>query len=144
MPRWPPSRCMKAWYDHPDTADSLNNLAILLSRGKYAEAEPLLQARSRHPEKALGKDHPDTANGLNNLAALSGAGEVRGGRTALQARSRHPEKALGKDHPDTAHSLNNLAILYDRRGSTRRPNRSSSALSTSVRRRWAKIIRTPP
>ena len=54
--------------DHPDTATSLNNLALLYdSQGLYAKAEPLLLRSLTITEKSLGSDHPDTATSLNNL-----------------------------------------------------------------------------
>ena len=74
--------------EHPDTADSLNNLAgFTRTMGDYAKAEPLYQRALAISEKALGPEHPDTATSLNNLArALQGDGRLRQGRTALQAR----------------------------------------------------------
>src|SRR5262245_13214251 len=57
--------------NHPDYADSLNNLAGLYeSKGDYARAEPLyLEARDLC-RKLLGENHPDFAASLNNLAVL--------------------------------------------------------------------------
>src|SRR5262249_18473979 len=50
--------------EHPDTANSLNNLAALYySQGRYAEAEPLYR-------RALGPEHPHTVKVLENYAAL--------------------------------------------------------------------------
>ncbi len=57
--------------EHPDTATSLNNLALLYdSQGKYEQAEPLYQRALHIREQVLGPEHPDTAQSLNNLAAL--------------------------------------------------------------------------
>ncbi len=57
--------------EHPDTANSLNNLALLYRvQGKYAEAEPLYQKAIIIAKKALGKQHPDTQLYLNNYKAL--------------------------------------------------------------------------
>ena len=57
--------------DHPDVADSLNNLASLYhAQGRYAEAEPLYQRSFKIREKALGPDHPDVAASLSRLAIL--------------------------------------------------------------------------
>jgi tetratricopeptide (TPR) repeat protein len=56
--------------DHPDVALSLSNLGVYSSRGRYADAEPLLQQALAIWEKALGGDHPDVARALNNLAEL--------------------------------------------------------------------------
>jgi tetratricopeptide (TPR) repeat protein len=47
--------------DHPDVAQSLNNLALLYySQGKYKEAEPLYQQALNILEQRLGVDHPRT------------------------------------------------------------------------------------
>ena len=44
--------------EHPDTAQALNNLAVLYdSMGDYAKAEPLYQRALKIKEKALGPDH---------------------------------------------------------------------------------------
>src|SRR5260370_17226488 len=57
--------------EHPDTATSLNSLALLYwATGEYAKAEPLYQEALRILQKVLGKEHPDTANSLENLAML--------------------------------------------------------------------------
>jgi tetratricopeptide (TPR) repeat protein len=56
---------------HPDVANSLNNLAWLYSAlGKYAEAEPLYQRALKICEQVLGPDHPHSVTCRNNLAAL--------------------------------------------------------------------------
>ncbi len=57
--------------DHPDVAQSLNNLGGLYKvQGKYAEAEPLYQRALAIREKALGSEHPELATSLENYAAL--------------------------------------------------------------------------
>ena len=57
--------------EHPDTATSLNNLAVLYqAMGEYAKAEPLYQEALRIRQKVLGPEHPDTATSLDNLALL--------------------------------------------------------------------------
>ena len=57
--------------EHPDVAQSLNNLAGLYqAQGQYAKAEPLHQRALAIREKALDPDHPDVAESLNNLALL--------------------------------------------------------------------------
>ena len=63
--------------DHPDVAQSLNNLAGLYNtQGRYAEAEPLFQRSLAIAEKAFGGDHPHVATALgktsDELAALKG------------------------------------------------------------------------
>jgi len=57
--------------DHPDVAQSLNNLAALYyKQGQYTQAEQLYKRSLAIREKALGPDHPDVAQSLENMAAL--------------------------------------------------------------------------
>ncbi|MFM6265001.1 MAG: tetratricopeptide repeat protein, partial [Dolichospermum sp.] len=57
--------------DHPDVAQSLNNLAFLYnSQGKYTEAEPLYIQALEMRQRLFTGDHPDVATSLNNLAGL--------------------------------------------------------------------------
>jgi tetratricopeptide (TPR) repeat protein len=57
--------------EHPDTANSLNNLGELYHvMGEYGKAEPLDQEALRIRQKVIGPEHPDTANSLENLALL--------------------------------------------------------------------------
>lgn len=56
--------------DHPATATTLNNLAVvLMSQGKNAEAEAFHRRVLPVREKLLGPEHPDTATTLTNLSA---------------------------------------------------------------------------
>ena len=56
---------------HPDTAVSLNNLAVLLGgQGDLAGAQALLERALAINEKVLGPEHPQTAMVRNNLANL--------------------------------------------------------------------------
>jgi Tfp pilus assembly protein PilF len=104
--------------EHPDTAASLNNLALLLKiQGDYAGARPFYARALEIHEKALGAEHPDTAQSLNNLAALlSDQGNYAGARPLYARALAIREKALGAEHPDTAQSLNNLAALLHSQG----------------------------
>jgi tetratricopeptide (TPR) repeat protein len=103
--------------DHPETAESLSNLATLLrAQGDLAGARPLYERALAICEGALGPEHPHTALGLNNLGLLlrdqgDEAGAWQHDERALAIR----EKALGPDHPATATSLKSLAILMHRR-----------------------------
>ncbi|MFO0141735.1 MAG: tetratricopeptide repeat protein, partial [Aphanizomenon sp.] len=57
--------------DHPDVAQSLNNLAGLYhSQGKYNEAEPLYEQALNICEQRLGVDHPNTITVRDNFELL--------------------------------------------------------------------------
>ena len=100
--------------DHPSTAGSLNNLALLYqSLGRYAEAEPLIRRALAINEATLGPDHPSTAGSLNNLALLYKSQRRYAEAEPLIRRALAINEAtLGPDHFSTAGSLNNLALLY--------------------------------
>jgi CHAT domain-containing protein len=104
--------------EHPDTADSLNNLAGLYeAKGDYARAEPLYMRALAVREKALGAEHPNTAQSLNNLAGLYEAKGDYAKAESLHIRALAIyEKVLGTEHPLTGYSLNNLAQLYYSKG----------------------------
>lgn len=104
--------------DHPDVANSLNNLAALLaSQGKPTEAESLHRRALAIWERVLEPDHPAVATSLNNLAGLL---RVQGKLAEAEPLYRHSlairEKVLGPDHPSLATSLNSLALLLEDQG----------------------------
>jgi tetratricopeptide (TPR) repeat protein len=103
---------------HPDTAISLNNLAVLYeAQGRYDEAEPLYQQALAIMRERLGEQHPDTATSLNNLAGLYEAqGRYDEAEPLYQQALAIRKARLGEQHPDTAASLNNLAGLYRAQG----------------------------
>jgi len=85
--------------EHPDTAQSLNYLALLHHvQGLYAKAEPLFQRALAIREKALGPEHPDTAQSLNDLAELYGSqGHYARAEPLSQRGLAIREKALGPE-----------------------------------------------
>ncbi|MEH2069441.1 MAG: tetratricopeptide repeat protein [Nostoc sp.] len=104
--------------EHPDVAQSLNNLAQLYeSQGRYSQAEPLLIQALALRRQLLGEEHPDVAQSLNNLAALyySQGRYSEAEPLYIQALALR-RQLLGEEHPDVAKSLNNLALLYNSQG----------------------------
>ena len=75
-------------HGHPDLANSLNNLGLLLkAQGDYGEARGYLERalamnEALYPKDRYPQGHPDLATSLNNLGALLQAqgdyGEARG------------------------------------------------------------------
>ena len=106
--------------NHPDVAQSLNNLASLYeSQGKYEEAEPLYRRSLAIKEKQLGEDHPDVATSLNNLALFY---NTQGNYTEAQTLSQRAltilKQKLGDQHLHTQKSLFatkmfNVQVLLD-------------------------------
>ncbi len=99
--------------DHPTTATSLNNFALLLrDQGDYAAARSLFERALAIREQALGPTHPATAISLNSLALLlRDQGDYAAARPLFERALAIREQALGPQHPDTATTHNNLALL---------------------------------
>ncbi len=104
--------------NHPDTATSLNNLAILYqNQGKYEEAEPLYRQALDIRKQQLGVNHPRTALGLNNLGEFyTDQGKYNEAELLLTQALNIRKQQLGVNHPATATSLNALGLLYDHQG----------------------------
>ncbi|KAL7269137.1 hypothetical protein RUND412_008210 [Rhizina undulata] len=100
--------------DHPDTLNTVNNMARVFShQGQYDEALKLHQQALVAREKTLGKDHSDTVKTVDNIAKiLSNLGRYDEALELYRRVLAGNEKALGKDHPDTLNTLNNMASLF--------------------------------
>ena len=140
------SGCKALGEDHPDTADSYNNLAATLGdQGKYAEAEAMHRRALAIRLKALGEDHPDTATSYNNLAVTLGSQGKYAEAEAMHRRALAIRlKALGEDHPDTAISYNNLAVTLRDQGKHAEAEPLLGRRWPSAARCWAKTIPTRP
>jgi tetratricopeptide (TPR) repeat protein len=90
--------------EHPGTAASFNNLALLLkATNRLGEAEPLYRRALAINETSLGKDHPDVAAALYNLAALLQAtNRLSEAEPLIRRALAIDEASLGKDHPNVA------------------------------------------
>jgi Tfp pilus assembly protein PilF len=99
--------------EHPDTAQSLNNLGFLLrSQGDYARARLYYERALAICEKVLGLEHPNTAQSLNNLGfLLKSQGDHAGARPYYERALRILEARLGPDHPHTKTVRENLEAL---------------------------------
>ena len=103
---------------HPDTAASLDALAVMLaSAGGAAAARPLYEEALAIRRDVLGPRHPHTAGSLNNLGfLLASVGELSAARSLYEEALDIRREAPGPRHPDTAVSLNNLALLLKASG----------------------------
>ena len=104
--------------EHPDTAQSLDNLAVFYKhQGKYELAEPLYQRALAIREQQLEPEYLRMATSLNNLAELHRAqGKYELAEPLYQRALAIGEQRLGPEHPHIATILNNLALLYDDQG----------------------------
>jgi tetratricopeptide (TPR) repeat protein len=104
--------------DHPNTAISLNNLAVVLhSQGKLGEAESMIRRALQINENTLSQDHPNTASSLNNLAeVLREQGKLGEAEPLIRRAYSIADRTLGPRHPSTLQYLHNLAGLLLRLG----------------------------
>jgi tetratricopeptide (TPR) repeat protein len=104
--------------EHPGTAESLNNLAVLLqAQGDLTAAQPLFGRALSIRENVFGPDDLNTAESINNVAGLLRAqGNLTDARPLFERALEIREKMVGPQHPDTAASLVNLASLLQAQG----------------------------
>jgi tetratricopeptide (TPR) repeat protein len=99
--------------NHPDIAQSLNNLALLYRKlGKYSQAEPLYRRALSISERQLGPNHPDTAQILNNLALLyRKQGNYEQAEPLYKRALSISEQQFGPNHPRTQKLRKNYLLL---------------------------------
>jgi CHAT domain-containing protein len=115
--RWTVEACRRVLRANKEEQQNYNRTSALRrqasdleAKGRYREAQPLLEQVLAICRKVLGEEHPDTARSYNNLAsnrhALGMYREAEEGYGKALAICR---KALGEEHPHTAVCYNNLA-----------------------------------
>jgi CHAT domain-containing protein/Tfp pilus assembly protein PilF len=99
--------------DHPDIADSLNNLGIVQRALRDYEG-----ARQSHEEalairrRVLPKDHPDIAQSLHYLGTVQWQlRDYEAAHQCLREALAISRNSLPKNHPNIAANLNNLGIV---------------------------------
>jgi tetratricopeptide (TPR) repeat protein len=100
--------------EHPDTAGSLQNLAVLCKiTGRYEESDELIRRSLAIFEREYGLDHPATALAQNQLAILlrRRGHRAEAGRLSISALTTQVAK-LGADHPNTIGTAMNLAAIW--------------------------------
>jgi len=100
--------------DHPDTINSMGNLAAAYhTAGRLADALPLYEEALKRSKAKLGPDHRDTLTSMVNLAGgYRDAGRIAEALPLVEETLHRRQAKLGPDHPDTLLSMNNLAGLY--------------------------------
>lgn len=89
--------------EHPDTAQSLNNLgAVLRAQGDLAGARRYFERALAIREQVFGAEHPDTAQSIWWMGTLLAAsGDHNGARTHIQCAVAIYNQTLGASHPTT-------------------------------------------
>ena len=101
--------------EHPNVAETLNAMALVLRNQRKRELEQakkyLVRALNIH-KKTFGPEHPEVATSLNNLGlVLSDLGEWEQAREHYQRALNIRENLLRPGHPKVATSLNNLGLI---------------------------------
>jgi len=98
---------------HPHTAESLNNLALLLyDQGDYVSARPLHERALAIRQETLPPNDGLIAESLNNLAlVLHDLGDLGASRSLHERALVIYKDAFGAKHALVAKSLNNLGVL---------------------------------
>jgi eukaryotic-like serine/threonine-protein kinase len=116
-------RALEVWRrvlgeEHPDTINSMNNLAALYwDQGHYPKAEPLWVKVLEVGRRVRGEGHPDTINSMNNLAALyRDQGQYAKADPLFVKVLEVRRRVQGEEQPETLQSMNNLAMLYRDQG----------------------------
>src|SRR5262249_54255431 len=104
--------------EHPHTAASLNNLALLLQgQGDLAAARPLFERALAIREKARGPEHPDTNRVRCHLPRLlTPSGHAREALGPADTALRAHEKVLGPNHRWTKDTARVTAEALDALG----------------------------
>lgn len=85
---------------------------IMLSLGRYAEAEPIMLGVLDIREETLGARHPNTLTARRNLASLyRTAGRFEEAESLFRQVMLDAAETLGENHPATLSALNGLAVL---------------------------------
>ena len=94
-------RLKKLGDDHPDVADTYNNMAVVYrNQGKYEEALAMHEKALSIYLKKLGDDHPDVADTYNNMAGVyDKQGKYEEALAMYEKALSIRLKKLGDDHP---------------------------------------------
>jgi tetratricopeptide (TPR) repeat protein len=123
---------------HPNTATSLSNLAIVLTaQGKGKEAEPLYRRAHVIADRTLGPRHPSTLLYLHNLAlSLLELGRLDDAeplfRRALRLTEKHPD--YGPNHPTAVRARDSLVYIQYCRIDPNTPQPQSDAAEARAAR----------
>jgi eukaryotic-like serine/threonine-protein kinase len=100
--------------DHPDTLESLNELATAyLFARQSAKVLPLLEEAVPLMKAKLGPDHPHTLTGMGSLGmAYADVGQSDKALPLLEETLPLMKAKLGSDHPHTLTCMNMLALSY--------------------------------
>ena len=97
--------------EHPDTLNSMSNLALTFhDLGDLKGARDLQQQTLHVRRRVLGEEHPHTLISMGNLAlTFRDLGDFEGAHDLQQQTLDSCRRVLGEEHPHTLAFMNNLA-----------------------------------
>lgn len=101
--------------EHPSTAISYNNLALLYgSMGAYEKVEPLYEKSLDIKKRILGENHMHTATAYSNLGILfETMGEYEKAEELLIKSLEIRKRLKGEEHLFVSESYNDLGLVYE-------------------------------
>ncbi len=104
--------------DHPDVAESMNDVGILLDvMGDYNSAERFIREALAIRISHLGRSHDDVAGGLTALAnVVHNKGEYDEAEALYREALDIISRLYGESHQKTALATSNLATILQRKG----------------------------
>ncbi|RDW85279.1 hypothetical protein BP6252_02869 [Coleophoma cylindrospora] len=104
--------------EHPDTLNSISNLALTYSdQGQYQKAEQLGVEVLKKRKGVLGEEHPDTLTSISNLVSIyTYQGQYDKAEKLGEEVIKKRTKLLGEKHPNTLTSISNLVSIYLNQG----------------------------
>jgi tetratricopeptide (TPR) repeat protein len=122
--------------DHPDTLESMNDMAeVLRELGELQSALKLHEQALAGRRRALGDNHPRTLHSLNNVAeTLRELGDLEGALKLQEQALAGRRQALGEEHPDTLESIHNLAGVLRQLGRLREAHQLQKITADSCKR----------
>ena len=109
----------------------------LSSRGRYNEAQALLERLVAQHSQFYGSEHLDVLDTMTDLAAVyDSQGRYAEAEKLYNQVLRSQEQQLGSDHVDVLTTMNNLGLVYDSQGryaeAEKLYNRMCAAASNSL------------
>ena len=102
--------------EHPDVADSLVDLGLILyfPGGRLNRAEPMFERALDIREKTLGPEHPKVGSSLHTFAFIRDfQGKFEEAESLYQRALKIWEKSLGPNSSEVAGTLSSLATIYE-------------------------------
>ncbi|RMZ84471.1 hypothetical protein DV738_g741, partial [Chaetothyriales sp. CBS 135597] len=104
--------------EHPDTINTMNNLALTLCyQGQLEEAAEIQKKVLEKEQQILGDEHPDIITTMSNLAViLHHQGQLEEAAEIQKKVLEKEQQILGDEHPDTITAMSNLAATLHEQG----------------------------